>query len=895
MKQFLSFLFLIAFGCQMSFGQRAIHAQTAPNAPKLRCGTMENDARLRAEHPEMGTLADFEVWMEQKMQERAMNKTLQTNTIYTIPVIVHLIHNGEAVGTGSNISQAQINSQITVLNQDYRRTNADAANTPSVFAAVAADCEIEFCLALTDPQGNTLLEPGIERISRSSKGFSAPPYGNTTYIDNTIKTATSWDPTKYMNIWVLDLGGGLLGYAQFPSNTGLGGLNTNGGAANKDGVVIGYKYFGSSAIVNTTQLQQGAPYDLGRTATHEVGHWLGLRHINGDANCSTDYVADTPTQSSLNYGCPAFPHVSCSNGPNGDMFMNYMDYVDDNCMNTFTAGQKARMVTVMTMGTPRSALNNSTVCNSTTAAPVANFNANATTVCLGNSIQFTSTSTGNPTSYSWTFQGGTPATSTVQNPTISYAAAGTYNVSLTVSNANGSNTKTTNAYITVTNSPGASLPLVQGFEGATFVPTGWSLGVPSPDTFEWRRTTTVSGFGASTACARFDNFSGDNNSNPDGTRDELVTPKFSLAGVTTAQVTFDVAYAYVIISNVSYADTLIAQISTDCGTTWTQIYKKQGGTLQTAPPRTSPTTAFVPTATQWRTETVSLNSYIGQNSVMIRFINGSNWGDYLYLDNVNITSTTAQTVQAAFTATPQTLCTGNTVTYTSTSTGNPTSYSWTFAGGTPATSTTQNPTVTYNTAGTYNASLTVSNGTSNNTASQSNFITVNAAPTAAYVPNVTANSLTVAFTNNSVGGTTYSWNFGDGSTSTQMSPTHTYANSGTYIVYLSVTNNCGTVSFQQEVTVSFVGIDDAFMGNVHIYPNPTEGNFTFEMNDADALSANLVLYNVHGQEIFHRSVQLLGGSVKENIQANELASGTYFLQVSANNKVARYKLLVINK
>lgn len=887
--KFIHLLLLFLTAQAGLFAQRSLHTH-AQQPPTQRCHTMEADAELRAAHPELGNLDEFEVWLQGKIREAETTRKSGGTAVITIPVIVHVIHNGEAVGSGSNISKAQIDSQIEVLNEDFRRTNPDASSTPSAFSSVAADCEIMFCPALVDPQGNTLAEPGIDRINRNSKGFTTPPYSSTSYIDNTIKPNTYWDPNNYMNVWVLNLGGGLLGYAQFPSNSTLSGLNTNGGSATTDGVVIGYKYYGSITKVNTTQLQQGAPYNKGRTATHEIGHWLGLRHIWGDSNCGNDFCGDTPTSQTSNYGCPNFPKITCSNGPNGDMFMNYMDYSDDGCMNIFTNNQKTRMVTVMNNATRRSSLKNSTVCNSATSAPVANFTANLTTVCPGNTVQFTSTSTGSPTTYSWTFAGGTPATSTSQNPTVTYNTAGTYTVTLTVSNANGSNTKTQNSYITVTNVTPATLPLVEGFEAATFVPSGWSLGTPSTDTFEWKRTTAVSGFGTSTACTYFDNFWGDNSSNPDGTRDELIAKPFSLANATTAELKFDVAYAYVIVNNQSYADTLFVHVSTNCGASWTQVYKKQASTLQTASPRTNPTSQFVPTASQWRTETISLNSYAGQSNVLVRFMNGSNWGDYLYLDNVNITSTGGSTVQASFTANSQTVCAGQTVNFNSTSTGNPTAYSWTFAGGTPATSTAQNPTVTYNTAGTYNVSLTASNANGSNTANQSNYITVNPLPTAGFT--YSAVTGTVTFNNSSTNGTSYSWNFGDGSTSTQMNPTHTYANNGVYNVVLVVTNGCGSQTFNMEVVITGVSIDEAFSQSLSLYPNPNDGNFTLEVKDAASGSLHLAMYNLHGQQLFERAESIADNYSKINLNMQNLASGTYLLVVRSGEKTARLKLMV---
>jgi hypothetical protein len=265
---------------------------------------------------------------------------------FTIPTVVHVIHNStESVGTGRNIPNARIFEQIQILNADFNRTNSDASNTPSAFTSIAANCEINFCLITEYPSGHalagqTMPEQGVDRVSTADiSGISNTTSGySTTTINATIKPATSWNPNLVMNIWVVQISGGILGYAQFPGT----------GVANTDGTVIGYQFFG-----NTT----ASPYNKGRTATHEIGHFLGLRHIWGDANCGNDQISDTPTQQTSNFGCPSFPHVTCSNGVNGDMFMNYMDYTDDACMNIFTAGQKAAIQSVMTSALRRSQLN----------------------------------------------------------------------------------------------------------------------------------------------------------------------------------------------------------------------------------------------------------------------------------------------------------------------------------------------------------------------------------------------------------------------------------------------------------------------------------------------------------------------------------------------------------
>ncbi len=262
----------------------------------------------------------------------------QDRAVVTIPVVVHVVY----YNATQNISDAQIATQIQVLNDDFRRLNSDAGNTPGVWQSIAADCEVQFCMAQQDPNGNAT--SGIVRRSTTVNGFST----NNNVKFNSTGGSDIWDRNKYLNIWVCNLSGGLLGYAQFP-----------GGGASTDGVVCDYAYFGT---IGTATF----PFNLGRTATHEVGHWLNCYHIWGDDGTSctgTDQVSDTPNQADENYGCPAFPTISCSNGPNGDMFMNYMDYTDDACMNLFTNGQKARMQALFAAGGFRNPLTTSIGCN----------------------------------------------------------------------------------------------------------------------------------------------------------------------------------------------------------------------------------------------------------------------------------------------------------------------------------------------------------------------------------------------------------------------------------------------------------------------------------------------------------------------------------------------------
>ncbi len=280
-----------------------------------------------------------------------------TQSIFNIPVIVHVVHSGQAIGSGANISQAQVVDQINILNKDYNGTNSDTTLIPGVFKPFLGKTKVNFCLAVVNPTNGVLAEPGIDRRNSVTSGWTAGPY-TMAYCDATIKPNSIWDPNRYLNIWVVNLGSSLLGFATFPNPgmTGLLGLAPPYGTSTTDGVVCLNTAFGSIGSA-------APPYNKGRTATHEIGHWMGLRHVDGDQTCGTDECADTPTQNTLNFGCPAFPQVTCSNGPNGNMFMNYMDYVDDACMQLFTKDQVYRMQLIMANSQFRASLLTSTVCN----------------------------------------------------------------------------------------------------------------------------------------------------------------------------------------------------------------------------------------------------------------------------------------------------------------------------------------------------------------------------------------------------------------------------------------------------------------------------------------------------------------------------------------------------
>ena len=290
--------------------------QKADEVPLRRqCGAMAAHMMLLEMYP---SFRAAQMRLEGATARRRDTPLKKLPAVVTIKTVVNVVYKTAA----QNISDAQINSQITALNKDFRATNPDKSQTPLPFKGLISDPRVQFKLAK------------VTRTKTSANGF--------TYDDKVKKASTGgiapYQSKKYLNLWVCALTGGLLGYAQFP-----------GGPAATDGVVINYLSFGTNGTAQ-------APYNKGRTATHEIGHYLNLRHIWGDTpDCSgTDMVADTPNCAGPNFGSPAWPVITCNNGPNGDMFMNYMDYTDDAAMFMFTAQQVLRMQT--TLSTVRSGL-----------------------------------------------------------------------------------------------------------------------------------------------------------------------------------------------------------------------------------------------------------------------------------------------------------------------------------------------------------------------------------------------------------------------------------------------------------------------------------------------------------------------------------------------------------
>ncbi|HSI89569.1 MAG TPA: PKD domain-containing protein, partial [Adhaeribacter sp.] len=568
--------------------------------------------------------------------------------------------------------------------------------------------------------------------------------------------------------------------------------------------------------------------------THEVGHWLNLKHIWGDepACNADDLVADTPQQKRENYFCPTFPVGPSAAGGScsgiSSMFMNYMDYVDDACMYMFTKGQRDRMIAVL--NTTRASLALSVGCQNTLAA---NFTANTTTVAAGGSVNFTSTSTGGPTAYAWTFQGGTPGTSTAQNPTgIVYNTPGTYPVSLTITGPSGSHTRTVPGYITVTNPSSCADTLNLPFPGQPTLYTSSSGGVSNG------YVSGNNGFGDKAKAEYFANA---------GSSNQVTGGIFSFGVAKAANASSAVTITVwdnsgtggkpgtVLGSQTLPISTIAANIASNSLTTvnftnpvivsgpfymGVQLSNAPGDTVALITNRHNDS----PAGLGWEQDA------------------GNTWESYSTNWNLNISNAIFPLVDATppvvnFTSSATTTCTGTSVTFNAGTTG-ATAYSWSFPGGTPATSTAANPTVTYTTAGSYNVSLTASTTACNmiTTVNRPNAITVIDAPTIIVNPAAPQFCTPTPVSLTASGATTYTWSPATGLSSTTGASV--VANPTTSTVY-TVTGTTAGCSSTAQVAITVSNINTSFTASptiINLANMP--GTVTFTNNTTNATFYN---------------------------------------------------------
>lgn len=580
------------------------------------CGHDELEAEVKRLYP------NYESAEAEFIQGINFDKDNATEgTVYEIPVVVHIIYDTQ----DDNISDKQVHDALRVLNEDFRRLNADTTNTRAVFAGDAADMEIQFKLAKLDPQGECTT--GITR-TQSALSVNA---------SNNVKGLISWPNNKYMNIWVVNsislssaTQGTVLGYAYKPNP---------GQSTTFDGLVVRHDRMG---VI-------GTGVSRGRTLTHEAGHYLGLDHPFKGGCFQGDNCADTPPVLEANFGCDLTANSCSIDSPDrNDQIENYMDYADDQCTNMFTKDQKAIMRNNLSISNRRGYLVTATNQTNTgiadgaelPCAPQANFKASETLLCNGTTVRFTDISTfGNPTSWSWYFPGGTPSTSTAKNPTVTYSSTTgvglkNYTVGLTVSNALGSSQNLIDGYMSVRRTGGGTHTWVNqfksGFEFNDIPNSSWHVENAEGDAIKWKRNSFNHFEG--NYSVKLDNF----NNDPDNS-DALITDQIVVSRATAMSFTFKYAVAS---RPGGAADQIVVSVSDDCGSTWNSVRTILGPQLYAALNKANP---WNPTSSsQWRSANANLNDYAGGNPIMIKieFISGG--GNNAFLDDFNLNVTLDQ-------------------------------------------------------------------------------------------------------------------------------------------------------------------------------------------------------------------------------------------------------------
>lgn len=847
-------LFLI-----ITFFPLVIFAQKKTSTANFhRCYTYEKMQELRALDP---SEYDKNKAKQERIIQNWIAKKYQPNAkvIYTIPVVVQIFGSTP----NSAVTDNRVYEQIDVLTKDYRRFNSDTNQTPAAFKSIAADCEIEFCLATLDPQGNATT--GIVR----NTGSTQPT------------TSDLWNTSQYLNLLVYNLGGGLLGYTYLPSQ------------APNNGVHIGYQYFGKTGA--------SAPFNKGRTASHEIGHWFNLEHIWADeSSCNADDgVSDTPQQKGENYGCPSYPQTTqaggrCSTNDPSSMFMDYMDYTDDGCMNMFSAGQKARMISAINQYRP-GLLNNGkcgtgaptddagitsitqpsgNICSSSIAPVIVlkNFGTQILTTCT---ISYKIDSN-TPATYSWTGTLANNATANVTLPSMA-ATGGIHTFTVNTVNPNGntdsntSNDQATGSF-SISNT-GQSMPFTEGFEGS-FIPTGWTLNNSDAST-TWAKATV--GYSGS-ASAFMDNY----DYNASGQVDEMVSPAVDLTSGTNPTLTFQLAYRLYTnpADSPNWADTLEVLISTDCGITYSSLYKKFSSTLTTVTPVFS-TTEFVPSGTgDWRMETISLANYVSVNNAIFKFRHATDYENDLYVDDINITGGPGCSISVT-TSVTNPACGQSNGSIAASATGGTAPYSYLWSNGQTG------ATATGLAAGNYTVSVTDANNcVSTLVASLSN---TNAPVVIAGSADASSfGACDGAGSANATGGTspyTYLWSNGD----TTANITGLCA--GTYNVTVTDAASCAaTASVVVSQPAGINGLQ-VFGAEIKIFPNPNNGKFTLETHNA-SLPVSINIYNVLGEKIKTERKEKTHGE-KINIDLSNEGKGIYFVEISTSEKTVVKKVSLI--
>lgn len=648
------FFLLLSTCCLYTSAQKQ---KTTTLQPKnfQRCGSQYVFDEAVKKDPRLKTriLNNREAVIARFNQLSQFNQLLRTNAVITIPVVVHVILPNPGL-----VTDAQIQSQIDVLNADYAGLNADSVRIPAAFKPLFGKGNLRFCLAKRDPQGEGT--NGIVRVTSTT--ISEP--GEADPVKFTCEGGSdAWDASKYLNIWVTAMPDGYLGYSYYAS------LPLTSIPLNERGFVNNYQAFGKTGTAQ-------APFNQGRTATHEIGHFFDLEHIWGPNNCDggqtcsdDDGIGDTPTQYQCTTGAPAADSIikdACITTDPGIMWMNYMDYVDDRAMVMFTPQQQLRMEATLTAHSWLQSLAASNGCTPVTTvnrdAKFVKFNDPTLGACSnGNNYIYVCSSsyrpvvtirnagTDNITSLTITarFGTGTPVITNWTGNLVSLASMDVtlnpmtlspgVNANLIVytSNPNGSvdqRLSNDTGRIDGVVFPVGTLPLTEGFESTTFPPPLWQRINPDRG-ITWERTTSAAKTGV--ASMFINNFDYDVN----GAQDFMYSPLLEVRGKDSAFLTFQVAAA--MFTNPFEVgvptDTLEIFVTDDCGQTLRSVYKKWGRDLITTG-NVAVEQSFVPDAGEWRKDSVFLGDFSGTTKqyMQVVFRNTTNYENNVYIDDINI-------------------------------------------------------------------------------------------------------------------------------------------------------------------------------------------------------------------------------------------------------------------
>lgn len=625
---------------------KVLFGQTNPvNSPS--CGFDGINNQLRLSDPTFEE--EFRHFREEVIPALSSQNRGAVEPLITISVVVHVIHSGEPLGQGANISDEQVQDQIAILNADYTATNEKYYDTPAKWTDLAGMPNIQFLLATVDPDGNPT--NGITRHNIPITGSS----WNNNNINSSIKPAVNWDPLRYMNIYVAGIpgttaAGGIVGYSNYPTQSLIG--------ADRDGPVIDYHWFGGP----------GHPVSGWSPISHETGHFLGLSHTFDGSSCNTDDgIADTPN---VDDATSAYVTLDCSGGyPTGPqscgnehLYVNFMDYVNENCYTSFTPGQINVMRSVLDgtssglgYGSRELLISNApsqtfipgndagvvriispetincTPYVLTPAVTIRNFGSQDLTAV---SIHY-QVDNGPVTSYSWQGNLFPGETTDVVLPDFT-PPDGLYDLKVYTTNPNAqTDDRETNDQFEKTFRTYFAFdpPMIETADDEVSFPTtvGTFQVNFGNDDFEWEITNETSAYGYGSESFVFNNRAGSVSNNPSDSYDILVTRHFDFSEVTNAALYFDVAHADF---NNLQVDTLYVLVAVGCTQNFNGfVYKKWGAALNTAP---NTQNIFTPTASQWRSEGVDLSFFDGLDDVTIGFLNVSNWGNRMFIDNIRV-------------------------------------------------------------------------------------------------------------------------------------------------------------------------------------------------------------------------------------------------------------------